>query len=168
MKNRSDPVIRVCVVGIVGLAATAWAAAPVEEKNDALLSTMQQELQRAQTNLGKLDPAPYFLSYSVHDRNIAVAFGSQGSLVNSTYARSRSAEVTMRIGTPALDNSHQANRGSAITSGALPLQDDRDAIGHELWCLTYEEYRKASKAFLKVKTDTQVQAQEEDTSPDFS
>ena len=149
-------------------AANPWAAAPVDEKSDALLSTMQQELQRAQTNLGKLDPAPYFLSYSVHDRTIAVAFGSQGSLVSSTHTRSRMADVTMRIGTPALDNSHQTNRSSAINSGALPLQDDRDAIAHELWRLTYAEYRKASKAYLKVKTETQVQAQEEDTSPDFS
>ena len=57
---------------------------------------------------------------------------------------------------------------SASTSGPLPLEDDRNAIAHELWRLTYEEYRKASKAYLKVKTDTQVQAQEEDTSPDFS
>jgi TldD protein len=148
--------------------ANPSAAEPVSEKNDALLSTMQQELQRAQTDLGKLDPAPYFLSYAVHDQSVALAIGSQGSLVSSTHARRRSADVTMRIGTPALDNAHQTNRGSAINSGALPLLDDRDAVTHELWRLTYEEYRKASKAYLKVKTDTQVQAQEEDTSPDFS
>jgi TldD protein len=88
--------------------------------------------------------------------------------VNSTRARRRAAEVTMRIGTAALDNSHGTNRASASTTGALPLEDDRDAIAHELWRLTYEEYRKASKAYLNVKTNTQVQAQEEDTSPDFS
>jgi predicted Zn-dependent protease len=129
---------------------------------------MQAELQRAQTSLGKLDPAPYFLSYSVYDESLGVAVGSQGSLVNSTRVRHRAAEVTMRIGSAALDNSHEMSRASAITTGALPLEDDRDAIAHELWRLTYEEYRKASKAYLNVKTNTQVQAQEEDTSPDFS
>jgi len=169
MNNRSGRVIRACVLGIVfTAAANTWAVGPQDEKKDALLSTMQQELQRAQTNLGKLDPAPYFLSYSVHDQSVAVAFGSQGSLVSSTHARRRSADVTMRIGTPALDNAHGMNRSSAIDSGTLPLQDDQDAIAHELWRLTYEEYRKASKAYLKVKTDTQVRAQEEDTSSDFS
>jgi TldD protein len=149
-------------------AAANLGAGPLDEKNDALLSTMQQELQRAQTSLGKLDPTPYFLSYSVHDQNTAVVLGGQGGLVSSIHARSRVAEVTMRIGTSGLDNSHGGNRASAISSGALPLQDDRDAVAHELWRLTYEEYRKASNAYLKVKTDTQVQAQEEDTSPDFS
>lgn len=137
-------------------------------KNDALLVTMQQELQRAKTDLGKLDPAPYFLAYSVHDQISAAAFGSQGSLLSSTRIRHRNADVIMRIGAPALDNSHGANRTSAIDSGALPLQDDKNAIAHELWRLTYEEYRKASQAYLKVKTAQQVQAQEEDSSPDFS
>jgi len=143
-------------------------AATPSEKTDVLLTTMQEELQRAQTSLGKLDPAPYFLSYSVYDQSVAIAVGSQGSLVSSTRARRRAADVTIRIGSPALDNSHQQNRGSARLSGTLPLDDDRDAIARELWRLTYEEYRKASKAYANVKTNTQVQAKEEDTSPDFS
>lgn len=129
---------------------------------------MQRELQRAQTDLGKLDPAPYFLSYSVYDQHVAIVIGSEGSLVNSTQAGLRTAGVTMRIGTPALDNAHEENRNSAIGSGMLPLTDDPDAIAHELWRLTYDEYRKASRAYLNVKTDTQVHAEEEDTSPDFS
>ena len=154
------------LVGLV-LAIPLWAASPAD-KPDVLLSTMQTELQRAQTSLGKLDPAPYFLSYSVYDQTVALAAGSQGSVVSSTHARRRSADVTMRIGTAALDNSHQQNRASARTTGTLPLEDDRNAIAHELWRLTYEEYRKASKAYASVKTNTQVQAKEEDTSPDFS
>ena len=150
------------------LSLPSWAASPPGEKPDPLLATMQEELQRAQANLGKLDPAPYFLSYSVYDQSVAMAVGSEGTLVSSTHARRRAADVTMRIGTPALDNSHQQNRNSARTSGSLPLEDDRNAIAHELWRLTYEEYRKASKAYASVKTNTQVQAKEEDTSPDFS
>jgi TldD protein len=138
------------------------------DKSDPLLATMQAELQRAQTSLSKLDPAPYFLSYSVYDQNIALVLGSQGGLVNSIRARRRTANVSMRIGTPALDNAHGQSRSSGISSGALPLEDDRDAVAHELWRLTYEEYRKASKAYANVKTNTQVHAAEEDTSPDFS
>jgi TldD protein len=153
-----------CLIG----GTQVWSASAPGEKPDALLSTMQEELQRAQFSLGKLDPAPYFMSYSVYDQNIAMAIGSEGTLVSSTRARRRAADVTMRIGSAALDNSHQQNRTSARTSGSLPLEDDRNAIAHELWHLTYEEYRKASKAYLSVKTNTQVQAKEEDTSPDFS
>ncbi|HYM75513.1 MAG TPA: hypothetical protein VE377_05990 [Candidatus Dormibacteraeota bacterium] len=158
---------RTALIFLLALASSliSWAAS---EKPDPLLATMQEELQRAQSSLGKLDPAPYFLSYSVYDQSVVMAVGSQGSLVSSTQVRRRAADVTMRIGTPALDNSHQQNRGSARTSGTLPLADDRNAIAYELWRLTYEEYRKASKAYANVKTNTQVQAKEEDTSPDFS
>jgi TldD protein len=144
------------------------ASSPAAKKDDVLLSAMQQELQRAHDSLGKLDPAPYFLSYSVQDNSIALAIGSQGSLLTSTSSRRRSADVILRIGTPALDNAHAENRSSAISSGTLPLEDDRNAIARVLWRLTSEEYRKASRAYANVKTSTQVHAQEEDTSPDFS
>ena len=160
-----------CVLGCVlavALSASADAPPAANEKPDVLLATMQQELQRAQSNLGKLDPAPYYLSYSVYDQNVSVAIGTQGGLVNSTNARRRSADVTMRVGSPALDNSHEQSRASAISPGALALDDDRDAIARELWRLTYEEYRKASNAYSNVKTNKDVQAAEEDTSPDFS
>jgi len=135
---------------------------------DVLLSTMQQELQRAQSELGKLDPAPYFMSYAIHDESLEVAVGSQGSVVNSMHTRTRYADVIVRVGSPALDNTHQDNRPSGISSGTIPLADDPAAISHVLWQLTYGEYRKASQTFLKVKTDTEVNAKEEDTSPDFS
>jgi len=88
--------------------------------------------------------------------------------MNFIPAHRRSADVIVRVGAPALDNTHQENRSSALSSGSLPLNDDADAIAHVLWRLTYQEYRKASQAYLNVKTTTQVHAQEEDTSPDFS
>jgi TldD protein len=144
------------------------ASSPTSKPDDVLLSTMQQELQRAHDSLAKLDPAPYFLSYSVQDKSLAVALGSHGSLLNSTFGRRRSADVVIRIGTPELDNAHEENRASAMSSGTIPLQDDRNAIAHVLWRLTSDEYRKSSRAYANVKTGTQVHAQEEDTSPDFS
>ena len=157
-----------CLFASLAFGLQSTAATDPNEKTDALLATMQDEMQRAQTSLGKLDPAPYYLSYSVYDQGIAVVVGSQGQLVSSIHSRRRTGDVTMRIGSAALDNSHAQNRASARTSGSLPLEDDRNAVAHELWRLTYEEYRKASKAYLNVKTNTKVNAEEEDTSPDFS
>ena len=121
-----------------------WASAKAEPgANGILISTMQQELKRARTELGKLDPAPYFLSYSVHDRRTAMAAATNGSLISSVAARSRDADVVMRIGKATLDNSHGAYRYSAISSARLPLEDDPDATARVLWQLTYGEYRKA-------------------------
>jgi predicted Zn-dependent protease len=154
----------------VCLAPDAGSSGPKQttKTDDVLLSTMEQELQRAHDHLGNLDPPVYFMSYSVHDQSSALVIGSQGSLVNSTHSRTRTADVIIRVGSPALDNSHQKNRSSAISSGELPLDNDADAVAHVLWQLTYGEYRKASKAYLNVKTSTEVNAKEEDTSPDFS
>ncbi len=162
-------------IALAFLLALCWrtagggsASAAVTDSKDALLSTMQLELQRARSELGKLDPAPYFMSYTIHDQSMELAVGSQGSVVNSTHTRTRSADVIVRVGSPALDNTHGENRASGISSGLIPLADDGDAISHVLWQLTYGEYRKASQAYLKVKTATEVNAKEEDTSPDFS
>jgi predicted Zn-dependent protease len=169
MTNRFRPRSLASILGLALIAGgQTWGSSPLTDKTDALLSTMQQEIERAQTSLSKLDPAPYFLSYSVYDQSASVAIGAQGGLLNFTRTRRRQADVTMRIGSAALDNTHEQSRASAISSGVLALDDDHDAIAHELWRLTYEEYRKASKAYSNVKTGKQVHAEEEDTSPDFS
>jgi TldD protein len=133
-----------------------------------LLSSIDRELKRAHADLAKLDPAPYFLSYSVHDQSSGAAVGILGDLVSSVQGQRRTADVITRIGSPMLDNSHQESRRSAMYSGALSLDDDADSISRGLWLLTYRGYREAAHAFANVKTRTQVNAQEEDTSADFS
>ena len=133
-----------------------------------MLAVMEKELTRAKTELGKLDPAPYYLSYSVSDHEIVNVSASQGALLNSTALHVRQGAVHTRIGTAQLDNTHDENRGSGIESSLLPLGDNPDALARVLWKLTYEGYRKAQRAYLNVKTQTAVRAKEDDTSPDFS
>ncbi|HMH02339.1 MAG TPA: metallopeptidase TldD-related protein, partial [Terriglobales bacterium] len=139
-----------------------------KKAGDVLLTTMQRELQRATARLGHLDPAPYFVSYSVYDQEGSVVVGGLGSLLNSTAFRRRTGEVTMRVGSAALDNTHQENRYSGLNSGLIPLQDDPDAAARVLWQLTHEEYRQAAQSYLNVKTAASVRTKEEDTSPDFA
>ena len=55
--------------------------------------------------------------------------------------------MTMRVGSAALDNTHQENRYSGMNSGLIPLQDDPDAVARVLWQLTYEEYRQAAQSY---------------------
>ncbi len=136
--------------------------------DDLLLATMEKELHRGQAELAKQDPAPYFTSYNVTDGESLVILSAQGGILSSTHARHRAADVSMRIGAPALDNTHDQERHSGITSGQLPQRDDPDAIARVLWRLTYEQYRKARQAYTNVKTKTAVRAKDEDDSPDFS
>jgi predicted Zn-dependent protease len=51
---------------------------------------------------------------------------------------------------------------------ALPLTDDRAALARSLWFATDRGYARALDSYLKVKTEQQVRAKEEDASADFS
>jgi predicted Zn-dependent protease len=129
---------------------------------------MEKELRRGQAELAKQDPAPYFTSYNVSDADVLVVVGAQGGVLNSSRIHRRGAAVSMRIGSPDLDNTHEEQRSSGISSGQLPLRDDPDALARVLWKLTYEQYRKAQQAYTNVKTKTAVRAKDEDESPDFT
>jgi len=146
----------------------SWGAPHPAADSGVLLATMQGELERAKNSLSKSDPAPYFISYEVYDQRTFQVAGTYGTIVTSNASYRRWADVTMRVGSPVLDNTHNENRSSGITSGPLPLADDRDAISRTLWDMTNREYRRASPAYSKVMSNTAVQAEEEDKSPDFS
>ena len=144
------------------------AAAKEELAPDSLLDSMQAEIRRASVKLSKSDPPAYFLSYSAYDGNSVTISASYGSLLASFENRFRRAGVIVRVGSPDLDNTHGQNRRSAIVQGALPLENDANALARSFWWLTNRGYRSSAPAFLKVKTDTAVRSEEEDKSPDFS
>jgi predicted Zn-dependent protease len=143
------------------------APAPVNA-SDPVLKAMQGELSRAATELAKEEQHPYYLSYTVYDQDYVVLVGAYGSLLTSTAAQRRFADVTMRVGKPELDNTHGQSRSTGVTSGSLPLGNDPDAIARVLWELTDREYKRAVPALLNVQTNSAVRAEEEDKSPDFS
>ncbi len=150
------------------------AAATVQDP--LLMQAMEAELHRALASLGtaaatgteNTQPKPYFLSYAVADDKTVSISAQYGAITSSTESHVRSADVQIRLGTPALDNTHGDHRNSALTTVPLPLTDDREAIARSLWYATNRGYGKALDGFLKVKTEQQVRAKEEDVSADFS
>ena len=136
--------------------------------SDPVMKTMQAELSRASGDLAKEESAPYYISYTAYDQNLTVLVGAYGSLLQDVHVQRRQADVVMRVGSPTRDNTHGQSRGSGMTSGALPIGDDQDAIGRVLWELTDREYKRAAPALLNVRTKQAVEADEDDKSPDFS
>ena len=147
-----------------------------------LLDTMTSELQRAFTSLGKPTTSqsgpnqkdgdkqlpPYFISYSISDANTVSIRAQYGALADSNTSHVRVADVQVRIGDPKLDNTHGNHRASAVNSLQMPLGDDRTALARTLWLATNAGYGTALDNYLRVKTEAQVRAKEEDSSPDFS
>ena len=143
---------------------------------------MTGELQRAFASLGKpianqsgsnpkdaekLLP-PYFISYSISDASSLSIRAQYGALADSNVGHVRVADVQVRIGDPKLDNTHGNHRASAVNSLQIPLGDDRAALTRTLWLATNASYGNALDNYLRVKTEAQVRAKEEDSSPDFS
>jgi predicted Zn-dependent protease len=99
----------------------------------------------------------------------AVSIRAQfGALVDSSTNHVRIADVQVRLGSPKLDNTHGDHRGTAVNSLQLPLGDDREALARSLWLATNTGYGTAVDNYLRVKTEAEVRAKEEDSSPDFS
>ena len=147
------------------------AAAPMP----SLLETMTAELNRAMNSLGKQPDKqsdkqipPYFLSYSVADAASFSIRAQYGALVDSEGGHQRVVDVQVRVGDPKLDNTHGTHRGSAVNTLQLPLTDDREAIARSLWAATNGGYGTALDNYLRVKTEAEVRAKEEDASGDFS
>jgi TldD protein len=145
--------------------------------SSVLMDAMTMELHRAFTSLGRPGPGkpesdkqlpPYFLSYAVSDASFVSIRAQFGALVDSSTNHVRLADVQVRLGDPKLDNTHGDHRGSAVNSLQLPLGDDREALARSLWLATNTGYGTALDNYLRVKTEAEVRAKEEDTSPDFS
>ena len=151
-------------------AATSKSAAT----ESALITALDAELKRAMASLGAdgtaaaQQPRPYFLSYAVSDGTAVTIAAQYGAITNSNEGHRRSVDVQVRLGSPAEDNTHGDHRNSALTTFPLPLTDDPSAIARSLWYATNHGYARALDGYLKVKTEQQVRAKEEDASADFS
>jgi len=146
--------------------------AAAQEATPVLLDAMTTELHRAFASLGKQGPGkqlpPYFLSYSVSDASEVSIRAQYGALIDNSTNHMRVADIQVRLGDAKLDNTHGNHRGAAVNSTQLPLTDDREALARTLWLATNNGYGNALDNYLRVKTEAQVRAKEEDSSPDFS
>jgi predicted Zn-dependent protease len=176
----------------VGHIAAAATRTPDPSPASILIDAMESELHRAMGSLGNTatdaaqhpgapagmragvehpgveQPKPYFLSYAVADADSIAISAQFGAIVGSNESRRRIADVQVRLGAPAEDNTHGDHRNSALTTVPLPLTDDGAALARSLWFATNRGYGKALDAYMKVKTEQQIRAKEEDSSPDFS
>ena len=153
----------------VALAPTAFAQAGSGGSSDSvLLKTLHHELDRAMTSLSKAEPAPYFMSYSASDEYGNVIVANNGAIVADMKRHERNVDISVRVGSRDLDNTHGDNRFSGVTQASLPLEDKPDAIARVLWINTDRMYKRAVQTYLEVRTNSKVRAAEDDPSPDFS
>jgi TldD protein len=152
------------LIGACGSGAAAQSPPP-------LVRILAEELDRNFRVLKeKADPAPYYIAYEVTEREAGIASATLGALKSCDRSRTRSLDITIRIGSPKFDNYHRA-AGERVdfTSGvALPLDDVEPAIRQRVWLETDRVYRAAAARFLRIRTSRQASLRDADGSDDFS
>ncbi len=147
------------------LGGTLWA------QPTSLIEILSQELDRNFRILKeKADPPPYFISYSVTESDRQVLVASRGTLVIRNRSRGRYLDVSVRVGSPKLDNYHrvQGERPQFTSGTAISLDDNPASVRNRVWQETDRVYRAAAQRFVTLKTSTQVKLSGEDSSDDFS
>lgn len=155
--------IRVWLLALLPVSAAA--------QSSVLLQALGEELDRNFAGLRqKADPAPYFMSCAVTETSAHVVSGSFGSITASSQGTRRFLDVSVRVGSPKLDN-YRRSRGERVrfTSGAaVPVDDSPLAIKRLVWMETDRAYRAAAERLIRIRTNTQVKAAAADDSDDFS
>jgi TldD protein len=148
------------VVVLAGLLAQAPLSRPAvrQEKDDLLFRVLQDEMTRATGRL-KIEKSgpPYYVEYTALESEFFQATASFGAITGQGGGKSRSCSIDLRVGDHRLDNTNFAgNRSGGRTS--LTVDDDYDALRHELWLATDRVYKSAveelekKKAFLQQNT----------------
>ena len=152
--------------GVLLFAALALGQAglPIEILNEELQRNFNALKQKAG------DPAPYYMAYSVVEQETEVLSGSFGTLLARNRGANRLLDVTVRVGSPKLDNyrSTRGERPQFTAASMLPIENTPDAIRRRLWLDTDRTFRLAAQRLINLRTSTQVSVGAEDTSDDFS
>jgi TldD protein len=132
---------------------------------------MSQELNRNFSVLKqKADPPPYFMSYEVTEEEFKSLSGTLGTIDGSNAGKERVLDVSVRVGSPKLDNYRQVrgDRGQVTAGALLTFEDNTNSIKRRLWLETDRAYRSAAERLIRIKTNTQVKVEAADTSDDFT
>jgi TldD protein len=154
-------------VRLLAVLACAWSAAG---QTPGTLSVLTEEVDRNFAALKKTDPAPYFLSYAVTDQDYAVVSASFGAIVNQRESRASNLDVTVRVGSPKLDNYHRirGDRAQFTNGSSVVIENNPLALKRRIWLDTDRTYRLAAERLIKIRTSSEVRVKEEDPSDDFS
>ena len=148
-------------------AADALHAAETPKLVEILASELDRNFQILKE---KGDPKPYFAAYAVTDNEILSMEATSGLLAAKDTRHSRNLDVTIRVGSPKLDNYRRQPRDIAqFTLGSpVSLDDNPNALKRRLWLDTDSVYRSASQRLTNIKSDTLVKVDAVDQSDDFS
>ena len=151
--------------------AVYWALPLAAASAPSLLDILSDELQRNFTILKQnADPPPYYMDYTVTDEESQSLSATLGTVESRGKERLRYLDITLRVGTPQLDNYHaiDGKRGQYKQGEMIALDDVPDAIRRKVWLETDRMYKLAARRFIEIKSNQEVKVKAADSSADFS
>ena len=123
-------------------------AAP-QDADDLIFRVLRDEMVRSSSRL-KLEKSgpPYYVEYAVTETDSFQVSAAFGALTGRGGGRSRYCSIDLRVGDATLDNTNFGGSGGGTS---LTVDDDYDALRHELWLATDSEYKSAVEALEKKK-----------------
>jgi predicted Zn-dependent protease len=121
--------------------------------------------------LAKADPPVHALSYTVTSLEESRLSAAYGAMEGEGHHEQRSLDVDLRVGSPAFDSDHASRRVGPVRAHWQPLplgDEDPVAVRQVAWNATDRAYKDAVERFVSLKNQREVEADEEDKSPDFS
>src|ERR1700677_1410352 len=151
--------------------AVSWALPLAAATAPSLLDILNDELQRNFTILKQnADPPPYYMDYTVTDEESQSLSATLGTVESRGKEHLRYLDITLRVGTPQLDNYHSVNgqKGRFTNGEVLPLDDVPDAIRRKVGLETDRTYKLAARRLIEVKSNQETKVKDADSSADFS
>lgn len=162
MKNLKQPIVAIAILSIIS-------GSPIraQAQDDVIFKAMKDEMDRSMKELKiKGHEAPYFISYTVKDKDIVRIAGSFGAIDSKNIERDRDLNVELRVGDYDLDNTRFSDGGlfGMLMGGRMArgenitVDDDYKVLRQSLWSETDDAYKdaieklEAKKAFLQQNT----------------
>lgn len=130
-------------------------------KEDIVFKAMQDELNRTAEKLQMENlERPYYVGYTVNQFETMEITSSFGALTKSEKAKRRFLTVDLRVGDYGFDNTNFIADywGMSPSYALLALEDDYDAIRHQIWLLTDKAYKKALETLSRKRAYVQNKA----------
>lgn len=154
------------VLALLLTVTSLWSA----DLQDTVMRALRDELDRsmAQLQLSGLEK-PYFISYRVQDYHTQTVGGQFGSTLDRGESRGRSVYVSVRVGSPAFDNTNfqSISFGGGTEAALLATDDNYDVLRRQLWMITDRAYKQAVEQLSKKRAALQNKTRT-DQLPDFS
>jgi hypothetical protein len=159
----------------LALAVVAMVSSSSDPQASPIMKILADEINYNMAHLAMPDGTrPYYLSYTVTDRESLVQSAELGALIADNEDRSRALDIELRVGDYALDSSHKL-RGGAGGGGfagggtvIVPMDNDPLALQRALWRGTDVRFKSAVQRYDRVLANIETMVEEEDLSSDFS